>query len=296
MKPHLIQAPKEIHTSLFIANEIVPFFYNPFHYHHKLELTYIIESEGTRFIGNSMERFKPNELVLVGPLLTHCWKNDPEHFLDNSNLKAQAIVIHFDLNFLGASFWKVPEMHKINSLLSQSRQGIIFSEELSQRVFNKLNSLQNALDSKKIILFLEILELLSEDENKRILSTVISNQTIKDTNLKRLNRVLDFISNNFTEEISVNQLAELVHLTPNAFCRYFKKHTRKTFKTYLNEIRIDYACNLMAEEQSPIYEIGYKSGFNNVSHFIRTFKKIKGTLPFKYKIALSETFTVTQDK
>ncbi|RKR07999.1 AraC family transcriptional regulator [Maribacter vaceletii] len=287
MKPQFIQVPKKTNTSLYISNEIVPFFYNPFHFHHKLELTYIVKSVGTRFIGNSMMRFKPGELVLAGSLLPHCWKNDPEYFSNASILKAQAIVVHFDFNFLGIPFWNVPEMQKINHLLVQSKQGLLFSEKTTKNIKKKLFELQKLSESQKVVEFLSILNVLSDDKDKIILSTALANQFTNDKNLKRLNRVIDYISNNFTEDITVNQLAEIAHLTPNAFCRYFKKHTRKTFKVFLNQLRLDYACKLMLEEQISMAEIGYKSGFNNTSHFIRTFKKIKGILPLKYKKAIT---------
>jgi len=64
---------------------------------------------------------------------------------------------------------------------------------------------------------------------------------------------------------------------------HFAEHTRKTFKDFLNELRIAHACKLIQENKMSIADIGYASGYNNTAHFIRMFKKNKGVLPSKFK-------------
>jgi AraC-like DNA-binding protein len=294
MKPQLIKVPNKTSGSFYIANERVAYFYNPFHYHGKLELTYILESSGTRYIGNHVQKFNPGELVLVGPDVPHCWKNDVAYFEEKSTLKAHAIVIHFDLNFLGEQFWELSEMVLIKRLLSESKSGIRFSKKTTQSVLKKLFLLENLTESLKLISFIEILEILSNDSNRKILSSTPIDYSIKDKNLIRINNVLNYISNNYTKDLAVSQLSEITHLTPNAFCRYFKKHTRKTFKEYLNELRISNVCKLLQETDMSINEIAYSSGYNNLSHFIKMFKKIKLVQPSEYRKRIQETQSIVK--
>ncbi|WP_298487883.1 AraC family transcriptional regulator [uncultured Maribacter sp.] len=292
MKPQLIKVPNKTNASLYIANERVPYFYNPFHYHSKLELTYIIESSGTRYIGNHVQKFNPGELVLVGPNVPHCWKNDSSYFSEKSIQKAHAIVIHFDLNFLGESFWQVSEMILIKRLLSESKSGIKFSKKITNSALQKLINLEHLTDPLKLISFIEILELLSNDNKRKLLSSTPIDYSIKDKNLIKINNILNYISNNYKEDLSIQQLSEITHLTPNAFCRYFKKHTRKTFKEYLNELRISNVCKFLQETDMSINEIAYSSGYNNLSHFIKMFKKFKNIQPNQYRKKIQETKSI----
>ncbi len=296
MKPQLIKVPNKSDVSFDVVNERVPYFYNPFHYHSKLELTYIIESSGTRFIGDNIDNFAPGELVLVGPNLPHCWKNDVKYFDTSSQLRAEAIVIHFDVNFLGESFLKTPEMVNISKLISNSERGILFSSEATKRALKKLLCLNSLSNSLRLIHFIEILELLSRDSDYKTLSSTSTNYSITDKNLSRINTTIDYISKNYTRELTVQHLSEITHLTPNAFCRYFKKHTRKTFKLYLNELRTANVCRLLRNTDLSISEIAYANGYNSMSHFIKTFKSLKNMRPNEYRKYIKETKVIALTK
>lgn len=75
----------------------------------------------------------------------------------------------------------------------------------------------------------------------------------------------------------------LVGLTPTAFCRYFKKRTKKTFVEYLNDMRIGHAKKLLIEGNLKISTISSEAGFNNLSNFIGQFKKTTNMLPSEYQ-------------
>jgi len=102
---------------------------------------------------------------------------------------------------------------------------------------------------------------------------------------KRVNDAIEYIMLHFKENITLDEVAERSGMNKSAFCRYFKKSTGKSFITLLNEIRISYACKLLLETSpvKTISEVSYPSGFNSLSYFNRTFKKIIGKSPGTYQ-------------
>ena len=89
---------------------------------------------------------------------------------------------------------------------------------------------------------------------------------------------------NYEEKISLVEVAELAHMTPESFSRFFKQRTRKTFSRFVNEVRCAKASKILQEEKIGISEVAFQCGFNNLSNFNRQFKKITNYTPKEYKL------------
>ena len=101
---------------------------------------------------------------------------------------------------------------------------------------------------------------------------------------KRMSDIFKYTMDNFHKEITLSEVSDIANMTPNAFCRYFKQRTTKTFVNFLIDIRIGNACKLLTKNNDlSITEISYKSGFNNLANFNRKFKSVKGVTPSDYK-------------
>ena len=107
-----------------------------------------------------------------------------------------------------------------------------------------------------------------------------SSQSTSDT--ERINKVMSFLMEKYTQEINLEEIASLVHLNKSSFCRYFKSRTHKTCFQFLNEIRIAHACKLLINSNITISEICYEVGYNNISHFNRQFKLITSLTAREY--------------
>src|SRR5699024_3199880 len=117
---------------------------------------------------------------------------------------------------------------------------------------------------------------LSEGEN---------NHSYSEEKGKRIQKIYDYVLENFQNTIKLDEIAQQANYTTPAFCRYFKKHTGKTFTQFLNELRVNEVCKLLIEEREnlSISEIAYKCGFNSITNFNRIFKTIMGCSPMKYR-------------
>jgi AraC-like DNA-binding protein len=281
MKLHLLNRTKFDNTSFSVNINDYKHFLKLWHYHPELELVTILRSTGTRFIGDSIEKFEEGEVVLIGKNLPHKWLNDDVYFLDDPKLTAKAVAIHFREEFLGDVFDRAPEMMSISNLLKRSAQGIKFvglEKELIDKIIN-LN-INNVFE--RTIKFIEILYVLSNHKNIKILSSSGFKSPELSVGNKSLDKMYDYIFDNFKNNISSKDIADILCMNQASFSRFFKRIHRKTFTRYLNEIRIGYACKMILESKYNISSICYDCGYNNLSNFNRHFKDIKGMSPTEF--------------
>ena len=261
----------------------MPYFANPYHYHPELELTYILEGTGIRYIGDSMEPFGPGDLVLVGSNLPHLWRNDPVYYRGQSRRKARAIVVQFREDVLGQDLWELPEMKKMRNLIRRSRQGVKITQKTNREIKDHLVEMPSLSGARQVISLLTILDRIAEARDTRTLTTRAFSTSVTETGTERMNRVLAYVFEHFSEEISLETMASITNLSPTSFCRYFKAHTNKTFSGFVIETRIRHACKLILKEELALSEIAFLSGFGSASYFTKQFKRTLNMTPLAYK-------------
>lgn len=280
MKLHLIDRSTTTATISVRKNSYANFL-KIWHYHPELELVTVLKSKGTRFIGDSIKKFQPKDVVLIGKNLPHMWLNDPKYFQDDKTLIAEAISIHFKEDFLGERFLQLTEMKPIVELFKKAEQGILF-KNLPKSLRQAIINLNDETDFNKTHQFIGILHQLALHEDFKLLASAGYVASLKLEEPKLSNKVIAYIFKNFNTDMDLATVAELVNMNPSAFSRSFKRVHRKTFSKYVNEIRIGYACKLLMENELNVAAIAYESGFNNLSNFNRQFKIIKNMSPSAY--------------
>lgn len=240
------------------------------HFHPELELVYVNKGQGKRHIGNHLSYFNNSQLLLIGPNLPH------NGFTDRLTTNGFETLIQFKEDFLGKDFFEIPEMKKIKELFERSKKGILFGSETKIKVGYKIEKLVEKKGFKKLLVFLEILNILSKTSDYTILNVDGYAVETELQDSSKLDVIYTYINTNFKDHISLEQIANVANMTVPAFCRYFKKVTGKTFTKLVNEYRVVHATKLLSESMMSITDISFECGFNNFSHFNKLFKEITG--------------------
>jgi len=280
MKVVQFQIPKNTEEAFRVQVDDLPHLYNHLHQHPEIQLTLIKESNGTLVAGDYVGPFHAGDVFVIGGNQPHVFRNDEKFFKKRS--KAVAITIFFDETTFGKNFWLLEEMKSLQQFLKNSSGGFRITGRKKKLLAEKLVSIVNAKGIDRLILFLEILKMFVSRKEMYPLAKPVIQRNIKSYDGSRLNKVIEFTFKEFQRPIALKEVAALANLTPEAFCKYFKTRTRKTYINFLNEIRVNHACRLLTEDKS-ISGICYDCGFMNLSNFNRIFKKIKQVSPGEWR-------------
>jgi len=279
MKVLPFKIPKSSTDTLIVEEDVGHMFYDKLHQHEEVQLSYIVSGKGTFIVGDTIKDYETDDILIFGSNVPHVLKSDVE-----SNVSSHMISVFFTLNSFGAEFFDLPEFQKAKSFISKAELGLKLKDiDLKE----KFTTIIKESKLKRFMLFLEILDKMIQSD----FETVASFSTKKiytDNEGKRMSAIFDLALNNYHKDITLDEVAEVATMTPNAFCRYFKQRTNKTFIQFLTEIRIEKSCKLLSKNNElSIAEIAYQCGFKNISNYNRKFKSTKNSTPTEYRKRMS---------
>jgi AraC-like DNA-binding protein len=268
-----IKAKKGQH-SLMAYHISAPTFDFFWHYHPEYELTLILKGRGRRLVGDSHENFESGDLVLMGPGLPHTWVSD-----GSEEETSEAIVLQFSEDFT-ERFAGLDEMAAINKLLLHAKQGFSFKGKKSAVAREQIKLLPAKRGVEKITGLLHILNELSTLKPVPLASSFY--QPLRGEE-NRINKVCKYVQKHAAEPLTIHKAAALIHLSPSAFCKFFKRITGQTFSDYVNDIRIANVCNELMATDKQVAEIAYGNGFETLTYFNRVFLRKKKMRPGSYR-------------
>lgn len=284
MKPIFEKINKPEDQSFYLEEVIKPYFTDLWHYHPEIEILYVREGSGSKYVGDSINSFHPGDIVIIGSYTPHVHVCNPEYLDPGNNLRSSAICIQFMEDVFNKAFSEFPELFKINKFLNKSKRGIHFVNKTRDLLIKHIEGLLYMKGMQRLIGLLTILDLMSTSNDVKYLSSPDYKPIIKNSEDKyRMETIFQYVIQKYPEKIFLEEVASLVNLTPHAFCRYFKSRTSKVFSSFVNEVRIGNACMMLIESRDSISQVCYKSGFNYLSNFNRQFKRIKGMTPSEFQ-------------
>lgn len=253
----------------------------PVHFHPEYEINFILNAQGgRRIVGDHIEVLDKYELAMVGPNLYHGWEN----YQNDSSTLHHEITIQFPRDIFEGQLVNKNLLKPIKNLLNNSSRGVLFSQETAKKVENKVLTLSQKKGFDSFLEFQSLLYDLSVSKDQRLLTNISFQQNTDFFNSERIEKVYNYIKNNFNQKIMLNEAADILNMSTVSFGRLIKQRTGKTFVEFVNEVRLGYATRLLIETNKSISEICYECGFNNISNFNRTFKKKQGSTPTEFRV------------
>ena len=250
------------------------------HQHPEYEIIFIKKGSGSIRVGDFQGRYEEGQLLFLGPNLPHTglgYRVIGEH---------EEIIVQLREDFLGKSIWDAPEMGQIHRLFDRSKRGIVFNGSKKEKVGALLEKMLENEPFQRLLILLEVLQQMAEIDEFELMNASSTLADVTHLDEQRMLAIYQFVEENYKKTIAMHEIAEIANLTIPSFCRYFKKKTRQTFIDFLNEYRVNQACKSLQTSKG-VTEICFDSGFNNVSHFNKTFKKVTGKSPKEYRSDLT---------
>jgi len=272
------------HDKSVIAEKVcLPYHYPYLHRHKEIQLTWIQQGEGTLVAENNMYAFRSGEIYWLGVNLPHVFKSDPSYFSPSSRKKVQTLNIFFNVKGQLDHFFDLPEIKNLKNFLLNQQSGFKVPPQYSTDVAEKMLRIQNSTGVDQLIHFIELLKQLSSFSELQPLSSCAQPAAYSEHEGIRIGTIYNFIMQQYDKPITLEDAAKQAHMTPQAFCRYFKKHTMHTFVSFLNEVRINEACKKLTDgHYDSIATVAYNCGFNSITNFNRVFKSVTRKSPSHY--------------
>jgi len=246
------------------------------HFHPEYELVYIEGANGTRHVGDHISQYDHSDLVLIGSNIPHL------NFDYGIQSEYQKEVLHVSSAFKNKIFTEIPELTEVFELFEKSQQGIAFTGRTKINIGSRLKKLHVLAPFSQFLEILHIFSILATSEEYVLLHDYPVINKYSQKQQERLKNIYSFIDENYQRKIELKEVAALSNLSKEAFCRYFKNATGSTFTSFLNQYRISQAKRLLLKGRN-ISEACYDCGYESLSYFNRTFKKITNENPSNFK-------------
>ncbi|MBQ6946324.1 MAG: helix-turn-helix domain-containing protein [Ruminococcus sp.] len=248
----------------------------PIHWHNAVEIIIPLTNDFTVISGDKEYVLKEKEILIIPPGELHSMpaREGRRIFFqcDNTQLGGNAILDSL-LPVFSSSVYITPEPDKELYLIA--RKGIL-------DIYSDYYSKSPVADAKIYMNLLNILTAVRESQLRQV-GTGEDKDNISSDDSAKLKYVMNYINHNFTEELSLDTLAEIAGYSKFHFSRLFKKYNNMSCVQYISCKRIKMAEQLLCDPTISITEIAMRSGFLSLTTFNRIFKAHKNCTPSEFR-------------
>lgn len=280
-QPHLLKIIPPFEHSIVVKGDNIPW-NNPWHFHPEIELIHCIKGKGTTFIGNSIRAIEEGEVLLIGRNVPHTRQRDRDYYSAHPGEEPESIVVQFREDFLGERFFDVQEFLPVKEMLARALRGVKFFGGTRRIVAERLHGMRDLEGATRIVELLSLLDMMAHAREFSYLNATNYMSDAHEKSSQKINKVYHYTIDHFREPISLSTVASLTGHSTVSFCRYFKTRTRKSYVQYLTEVRIAFACQQLMDGSVDVGQVCFSSGFNNLSHFHKQFRRLIGMTPGEY--------------
>jgi len=260
-----------------------------YHFHPEFDILLVLKNTGHFVSGDHLGPMEAGTLIMNGPNIPHALHPVEK---DDQNWERPALaVLHFSADTLGEQWLQREEMKQIREFLQSANRGFQFHGPDRAAAAERIMAMRNQDELERLASFLLVLRILARTTDRTPLASPGYRPSLRPQQIERVDRVVRYLQQNLRENLSLEDVAKVANLTPQAFCRFFKSHMGKTLVQYLNELRIGEACRLLLETDMSVTDVALDSGFTNLSNFNRRFRELKGMSPrqLRQQSRLNET-------
>ncbi len=250
------------------------------HFHPEYEIHLITTTSGRTFVGDYIGKFKPDNLVLLGPYVPHNWLSD---IPPDGVVAERCLVLQFTDTFITGCIALFPELSFLPAMLAAAMRGLEFHKATGTAARPIMREMLATTGPRRLELFFSLMSLLHDAPAPKPLATA-RHRPMPDLYMQQpLNHALAQIAANPASDLRETDLAALSGYTPSGFSRAFKRETGTSFIRYLHGIRLNRACELLIANDAHVTEICFEVGFNNLANFNRQFRAHKGMSPSEFR-------------
>lgn len=278
------QVPKSHREFVRYQEDRGKHFYDKLHQHPQLQMTVILEGKGQFLSGDYVGRFQPGDVFFLGENAPHVFRSDPEYFDLDQNIRSEGNTVFFDFDSLGKAVGELEDLQSLKKFREYSGLCFQLVGKAQEAVVEIIGDFKKGSGLHRFQLAIQLLTIVENAQEDLIpLNRMNLNRGLSEKDGSRMDQVMQFLLENRFQKITLEQTASLANLSKEAFCRFFKLRTRKTFTQYLQQLRVNEAQKLLQETDLPITEIAFRVGYENLSYFNRSFKNLCGKTPREFR-------------